>query len=248
MKQGKPKSEDKSLLENFYKKQIIPESHHKALVDAVSKQLIDKYRIDHNSKLEKYIPGLSSDLQEILKLLPRSELAEGVISQLEAHYRPVIEKKMLAELDTALAAVVTHFKNYKTQLDKSPPAEGFMPAETEYAWSDKPADKCAYSKAADMRQALTNGFRDVIDLDFPKANTKQVKPVSLKAWEAHYSPVQLVNMNHAKAVDSFIKSNVKPIRESGLWRVGVDFGAKKVVYQLYRSSLKLTLKLVVLSY
>lgn len=232
------------VLDLFYKKQPIPDSQHHTLVEGLLKALTDKYKIDNNAKLEKVFEGLNLDLQDILQQLPTSKSSTSLLSHLESHYRPAMEKRYLYDLDSTLASVVSHFKNYKTQLDKTPPAEGLVQGESEYAWSDKPGDRVAYSKAADIRMALTTKFRDVIDLDFPKADGRPNKTALLKAWDSKYAPVQLANLNHVVAVEHMIKSCLKPLLDSVLSKAGYDMGAKKLVHQLYRSSLKLTLRLL----
>lgn len=244
MKQVRSKADIKLILDSFAKKQPIPEAQHPALVDGLLKKLTDKFKIDNNSKLEKVFEGLNTELTDILESLPSNKLSTNLLTLLEGHYKPLLERRFLADLDIALASIVAHFKNYKTQLDKTPPPEGFWQGESEFVWSDRPGDRCPYTKAGDIRQALTDSFREVIDLDFPKSGTTNVKSAVVKVWESRYCPIQLANLNHVLAVETLIKSTIKPVLDSVFTKAGYELGAKKFVYQLYRTSLKLTLRMI----
>lgn len=246
MKQGRSKVDTKMILDSFFKKQAIPDSQHGFLVDGLHKLLTDKYKIDNNSKLEKLFEGFNTELADVLESLPSNKLATNLLTLLESHYKPLLERRFLADLDTALASIVTHFKNYKSQLDKTPPPEGFWQGESEFVWSDRPGDLCSYGKAREIRQALTDSFRDVIDLDFPLSSTKNVKSILVKPWDSKFCPIQLANLNHVLAVEALIKSTVKPLLNSTFAKAGYDLGAKKFIYQLYRTSLKLTLRMIAL--
>ena len=122
IKPSKGKFDEKSLIDLFYKGQSIPDVHHKTLIELLRKQITDKSKIDNNSKLDKLFNVINKELEEIIRLLPNRDTALELISQLELHLRPAYEKRVLNNLDSTLASITNHFKNYKVGLDKSPPA------------------------------------------------------------------------------------------------------------------------------
>lgn len=247
IRDARSKVEEKLVIEMFFKKELIPASHHKLLVDALFKTIIEKIKIDNNCKLDKVIEEMNSQLEEIIRLLPEADLASSLLSQLEAYYQPFIEKRFLSELDTTLVSIVNYFKSYKAQLEKSPLAEGFLQIDYDYSWSRKPDDRCSYAKASDIRYAFIHSFRDVIDINFSKPNQKQQKPPVLKVWNSKFLTTQPTSMSHAVAIENCFKSTLRPLLDSVLYRTGYQLGVRKLIFQLYRTSIKLALRMIAAS-
>jgi hypothetical protein len=229
------------------KNTALPENTSDILVKAIPKYWLEKLKITNQSKVSKLFEDLNLLVEDAVQRLPSEEAIHTVLATFTSEFKQKLDKKMLLEVDVCMAVIVTHFINYKAQLEKSPLAEGIAAFEGEHIWGEKESDRCSYGKVGAIRDALVEKFTEVINLDFPKTLTKISRSVLPKMWDMKQSPIILANLNHAIAIDHFIREIILPIKTSSLFRLGVDFNVSKRVSRLYKAALNLTVKMVCLT-
>jgi hypothetical protein len=235
---------EKMVLDSYIKNQPLYIQHLSVLEKALQKHLIDKHRFDNSTKLEYYFEQLNPSLIDAAKKIPKEGVFRTVLNNFAESLKVKVEKKLLGEIDQVFSAFTTHFKNVRSNLEKSMVSEGFLVADIDYSWGDKPTDRCSYDRVLDIRKALIGKYSEIINLDFAKNTSKMARPPILKIWETKHSPILLANLNHLKAVDEFLKRNILPIKRSLLFKFGHQFNLPKVLGKLYKAFIKLLLKMV----
>lgn len=238
------KVSEKIVLDAFLKKSPLPDNSTELLVKALPKHWLEKLKITNHTKVSKLFEDLDCLVGDAVQRLPSQETISSVLYSFTSVFKYKLQKKIISEVDVCMAAIVTHFKNYKSQLDRSPPMEGISIFEGEHVWGDKDNDRCSYAKAGSIRDALVERFTEVINLDFPKLTSKSSRSVIIKLWDTKQSSIILANLNHAMAIDSLIRETILPITSSKIYKLRHDFGISKLVSKLYWASMKLTVKMV----
>lgn len=242
---GQNKATEKTVLEAFFKKKVMDDNNIELLIRSLPKYWLEKIKVNNHTKLSKLFTEIDQQVSDATLKISSPEHIHTLLNDFATLLQKKLEKRILFDLEQCMSVIVNHFKNFKIHLEKSPPLEAMAMFEGEHVWGDRPADRCSYSKVGVIRDALVERYNEVINLDFPKVLSKTPRSAILKMWDTKQSPILLANLNHAMAVDGFIRDIVLPIKNSLLFKLGYDFDIKKLVSRLYKATLKLTLKMVV---
>lgn len=235
---------EKTVLDAYLKKTSLPDNSTELLAKALSKYWLEKVKITNHTKLSKLFEDLNSLIDDAVQRLLSHETIKSLLDDFTSVFKYKLQNKIISDVDICMAAIVTHFKNYRSQLDRSPPMEGISIFDGEHIWGDKDSDRCSYARVGSIRDALVERFTEVINLDFPKLASKSSRSVVIKLWDSKQSPIILANLNHAMALDLFIRETILPITSSRLHTLRHDLGISRLISRLYKSSLKLTIKMV----